>query len=207
MLKQEGEKQKLKAGDGKRKRDFGNNKQKFQILRKTLLPAVNYGKVGLLTQLVLGPSLDTLAISKTPMDICGKLLGIQHGKLKSKRTMKDTVKVIFKPDCSNAPKKLLLRDFNVSVARGNFSVIGKNMTEDFIWYLYEPSGQGEIRGRENVLKEYKRNLVIKPVEYKSTPGVSGLHKTSKVKIKLPSKKHIARGFFEKLLPADYFPQV
>jgi hypothetical protein len=74
------------------------------------------------------------------------------------------VKVICKEDCGNAPKKLFLKDFNTAVARGNLPFIEPNITEDVTWHLFEPSGQKQILGRDNVLEEYKHNLVIEPVE-------------------------------------------
>src|SRR5918993_3234973 len=74
-------------------------------------------------------------------------------------------KFICKPDCGNAPKKILLRDFNKAVASGGLSFIEKNLADDAIWHLYEPVGQKELRGKENILGEYKNNLVIKPTEF------------------------------------------
>jgi hypothetical protein len=74
-------------------------------------------------------------------------------------------KVIFSGDCGNSPKKLLLRDFNAAVAKGSLSVIKQYITDKVIWHLFEPAGQKQIFGRDNVLREYKDNLIIKPVEF------------------------------------------
>lgn len=79
--------------------------------------------------------------------------------------MKNVVKITCKEDCGNAPKKILLRDFNVAAAKGELSFIGESITEDIIWHLFEPAGQKQITGKENVLKEYKDNLVLVPVEF------------------------------------------
>jgi hypothetical protein len=75
------------------------------------------------------------------------------------------VKVVVSEDCGNSPKNLLLRDFNVAIAKGDFSVVEHTMSEDVVWNLFEPAGQAQIRGRDNVLQEYRHNLVIVPVEF------------------------------------------
>jgi hypothetical protein len=74
-------------------------------------------------------------------------------------------KVIFKKDCGNSPKNLLLCDFNVAVAKGDMSSVEKYLSENVVWHLFEPSGQKQIIGCDNVLKEYADNLVIKPIEF------------------------------------------
>lgn len=75
------------------------------------------------------------------------------------------VKFVCKEDCGNSPKKLFLRDFNVAAAKAHLSFIKKSLTEDVVWSLFEPAGQKIITGRENVLQEYKENLVIVPTEF------------------------------------------
>lgn len=75
------------------------------------------------------------------------------------------VKVSCKEDCGNAPKKILLRDFNFAVARGNLSRASRYLAEEVTWHLFEPAGQKQIHGRENVIAEYEGNLVIEPVEF------------------------------------------
>ncbi len=75
------------------------------------------------------------------------------------------VKFVCKEDCGNSPKKLFLRDFNIAAAKAKLSFIKRKLTEDIVWHLFEPTGQKKITGRENVIQEYKDNLVIVPVEF------------------------------------------
>jgi hypothetical protein len=75
------------------------------------------------------------------------------------------VKIVISADCGNSPKNLLLRDFNIAMAKGDFSFIKKSLVDDVTWHLYEPSGQKEIHRRDGVLKEYTNNLVIVPKEF------------------------------------------
>src|SRR5574341_769874 len=74
------------------------------------------------------------------------------------------VKITVSADCGNSPKNLLLRDFNIAVAKGNLSFVEQNIIEDVTWHLFEPSGQKQIHGRDNVIEEYTHNLVIVPLE-------------------------------------------
>lgn len=73
--------------------------------------------------------------------------------------------VIVGEDCGNSPKGLFLRDFNIAVAKGNIELISQSITEDVTWHLYEPSNQTTIEGKDNVLEEYVKNLVIVPAEF------------------------------------------
>src|SRR5688572_22466224 len=68
-------------------------------------------------------------------------------------------------DCGNSPKNLLLRDFNIAAAKGDLSFVAQHIADDVIWRLYEPAGQKHIQGKENVIREYKDNLVIVPVRF------------------------------------------
>lgn len=74
-------------------------------------------------------------------------------------------KIICTENCGNSPKNLFLRDFNIAVAKRNFSVVHKSLAEDVSWELFEPSGQKKVTGRENVLREYKESLVLVPAEF------------------------------------------
>jgi hypothetical protein len=69
-------------------------------------------------------------------------------------------------DCDNSPKSLLLRDFNIAVAQGDLEFIGRHVTDDIVWHLLEPDGQKKIQGRDEVLAEYKHNMVT---SLKSSP--------------------------------------
>jgi hypothetical protein len=77
----------------------------------------------------------------------------------------DKVKIVCKEDCGNSPKKIFLRDFNIAAAKANLSFIKRSLTEDVVWHLFEPSGQKEIIGFENVIQEYRDILAIVPAEF------------------------------------------
>lgn len=74
-------------------------------------------------------------------------------------------KIIDNADCDNSPKSLLLRDFNIAVAQGDLEFIGRHVTDDIVWHLLEPDGQKKIQGRDEVLAEYKHNMVIVPEKF------------------------------------------
>jgi len=75
------------------------------------------------------------------------------------------VKIRIGKDCGNSPKNLFLRDFNVAVAKGNTEIIGQNITEDVTWHLFEPANQKTIHGKDGVIEEHVKNLIIVPAEY------------------------------------------
>jgi hypothetical protein len=63
------------------------------------------------------------------------------------------VKVNVQPDCGNAPKKLLLRDFTIAVANNDVPFILDSSADDIHW---EVVGYQSIKGKtkiENLLKE------------------------------------------------------
>ena len=74
-------------------------------------------------------------------------------------------KITMSADCGNAPKGILLRDFNVAVARGDLATVAQSVADDVVWHLYEPSGHKQIHGKASVLKEYAAKLRIKPKEF------------------------------------------
>jgi ketosteroid isomerase-like protein len=88
------------------------------------------------------------------------------------------VNIVGSENCGNSPKNLLLRDFNIAVAKGDLTFVDQSLTEDAVWNLFEPAGQKRIAGRENILKEYTENLVIKPeqlvIETVITHGDTGV---------------------------------
>lgn len=44
-------------------------------------------------------------------------------------------KITVKPDCGNAPKMALLRDFTSAFANGNASIIISNLADDVVWEM------------------------------------------------------------------------
>lgn len=53
------------------------------------------------------------------------------------------IKINVKDDCGNAPKKLVLRDFNIAFAKGDAAFLIENVTDDIEWRVV---GERSIRG-------------------------------------------------------------
>jgi hypothetical protein len=60
------------------------------------------------------------------------------------------VKIIVPEDCSNAPKKEFIRDFNIAFAENNNDKILDFMADDIMWNLV---GNKIVQGKESVRKE------------------------------------------------------
>ena len=60
--------------------------------------------------------------------------------------------ITVKPDCSNAPRKVLLRDFISAFALADVDAILAPMSDDIVWNLV---GDAVIEGKENVRKLLK----------------------------------------------------
>ena len=56
-------------------------------------------------------------------------------------------KITVRPDCNNAPKKVLLRDFISAFANADIDGILSPMSDDIVWNLV---GDSVIEGKENV---------------------------------------------------------
>ncbi len=70
-------------------------------------------------------------------------------------------RIKIEPDCGNAPKKLLLKDFNVACAKGNQKQIINYLTEDVDC---EIAGGEKLRGRENFIAALKLSPKCKAKE-------------------------------------------
>lgn len=55
------------------------------------------------------------------------------------------VRVVGGQDCGNAPKKLLLRDFNVAFANSDIEALLENVSDDIRWTMV---GSAEVVGKE-----------------------------------------------------------
>lgn len=55
------------------------------------------------------------------------------------------VRVTGGQDCGNAPKKLLLRDFNIAFANGDVDTLLDNVSDDVCWTMV---GASEVVGKE-----------------------------------------------------------
>ena len=71
------------------------------------------------------------------------------------------VKINVYEDCGNAPKKLFLKDFIVSIVTNDHTAITRNTTDDISWNLV---GDRRIEGKEHVLSELRQLRHDKAVE-------------------------------------------
>lgn len=59
-------------------------------------------------------------------------------------------KIIVTPDCNNAPKKRLLKDFNIAFATGDTEVLNGMVSEDITWIIH---GDKQVVGKAGFSKE------------------------------------------------------
>ena len=59
------------------------------------------------------------------------------------------VKITVGEDCGNAPKKELLRDFNIAFVKGDVDHLLQNITDDIQWTMV---GDTLLEGKEQVTK-------------------------------------------------------
>jgi hypothetical protein len=71
------------------------------------------------------------------------------------------VKIHVFEDCGNAPKKLFLRDFIISVVKNDQGFVTGNITDDVQWKLV---GDREVSGKPNVLKALQQSRHNKVTE-------------------------------------------
>jgi limonene-1,2-epoxide hydrolase len=76
-------------------------------------------------------------------------------------------RIICEEDCGKSPRKLLLKDFNSALARGNEAAVPKRLTNDIV---REWVGAAPVRGREAVARllrqmkdEARQELVIQNI--------------------------------------------
>lgn len=60
------------------------------------------------------------------------------------------MKITCKEDCSNAPKKQLLKEFNIAFGKGDVEGVLMQLSDDIIW---EMVGDKSMKGKEEVAKE------------------------------------------------------
>lgn len=63
------------------------------------------------------------------------------------------LKVYCDEDCGNAPKKQVLKDFNIAYAKCDSESIIEQVTDNVIWHMV---GDKHIQGKEQFAKELKR---------------------------------------------------
>lgn len=62
----------------------------------------------------------------------------------------DKIKLIVPKDCGNAPKKLILRDFNIAIVTNKKDFVLDNITDNISWNII---GKLIIEGKENFLNK------------------------------------------------------
>ena len=63
------------------------------------------------------------------------------------------LKVICEENCGNAPKKEILRDFNIAFAKCDTEAIIEQVTDTIVWRMV---GDKQIEGKEEFAKELAR---------------------------------------------------
>lgn len=70
------------------------------------------------------------------------------------------LKVIFPTDCGNAPKRIVLKDFNIALANKDKSYITDSIVDDIQWTIV---GNSTIQGKEHFLNTLD-NITDKVIE-------------------------------------------
>ena len=65
------------------------------------------------------------------------------------------LKITVQPDCGNAPKKVLLKDFTIAFAKGDIQFILKNLSDNIEWEIV---GDQKIHGKSDAEKVLKQML-------------------------------------------------
>lgn len=63
--------------------------------------------------------------------------------------MREELKIICSEDCGNAPKKEIIRDFTIAVARNNVELILDNVTENITWHIV---GNKRYQGKDSYIE-------------------------------------------------------
>ena len=89
------------------------------------------------------------------------------------------VKITVDEDCGNAPKKLLLRDFNIAVVQNDSEFISRNVADAIRWDMVGDKvleGKGDVAaGLEQVKRKNATELTLKNIiTHGNTGAVDGL---------------------------------
>lgn len=71
------------------------------------------------------------------------------------------MEIICEEDCGNAPKKLLLKDFNVAIVKCDLDPIVNNITDDIHWSLI---GLTSVQGKDEFIQTVQEMEREKPKE-------------------------------------------
>lgn len=63
------------------------------------------------------------------------------------------IKIIAPEDCGNAPKKLILRDFNIAFYTGDKDFILDNISENITWNII---GDSIVQGKEEFIDKMNK---------------------------------------------------
>jgi len=70
-------------------------------------------------------------------------------------------KIVVKPDCGNAPRKLFLKHFNTALANGKTEIVSESIADDIKWDI---PGSISLSGKENFLDKIKSGIFWKVKE-------------------------------------------
>src|SRR5690554_2150824 len=93
---------------------------------------------------------------------------IKHmDQVRRREAMLSDVKITVAKDCGNAPKKLILRDFNIALVTKDNTFILENIADDISWTIVGDEiveGKDNFITRSNVLyKDYITELIIEDI--------------------------------------------
>ncbi len=63
------------------------------------------------------------------------------------QTNPDSLSIHVTEDCGNAPRKIVIRDFNIAYARSDYDYVLEQLTDDVVWQMV---GDRTIRGKQDV---------------------------------------------------------
>ncbi|MEQ9287678.1 MAG: nuclear transport factor 2 family protein [Cyclobacteriaceae bacterium] len=72
-------------------------------------------------------------------------------------------KIVVTPDCNNAPKKQLLKDFNIAFATGDVTTLEGMVSEGILWTIHGDKkvvGKASFVEEINIMKQYVADELI-----------------------------------------------
>ena len=78
------------------------------------------------------------------------------------------IKIIVPNDCGNAPKKTILRDFNVSLIMKDYTTLLENIADDITWNII---GDEVIEGKNEFIKKIDEiSLALHKLHFRNSTG-------------------------------------
>ncbi len=96
------------------------------------------------------------------------------------------LKIISSPNCGNSPKMTFLKEFNITLAKGDLDFLTESVTDEIVWNIV---GDRKIEGKKEFIEELKKTkeknvteLTLKQILSHGKEGaVNGITKTENKK--------------------------